>query len=291
MNPMFFLAKLVRFLLGPHTLLMVGVFGSLALLLSKRPRAQKAGRALLAVTAAFLFACATPLPHLLLSRLENAGVPPGMPAPGAVAGIILLGGGQDQVMAKLRRDPAALNEAGDRILKTLLLARQYPDAPIVLSGGSANPQYDMLAEAAASAELLQGAGLAPERLWQEGASANTWENAEETHRLLAEKGLLPATDGKVWLLVTSAWHEPRALSFFTANGIPVWPAPTDFRTLEDGGLPGTDWGNLALGLEATRILIAESVGIVTYYARGRTPTLWPHWTPPETVDGSLQQPR
>lgn len=294
MDPMFFLAKLARFLLGPHTMLMAGVFLSLLLVTRRGRRAQALGKGLLALVALFLVVCATPLPHLLLNRLENAALPPAMPAPGQVAGIIVLGGGQDQVMAELRPDPAALNEAGDRLMKTLLLARAYPDSPIMLSGGSANPMHDDRAEAASSARLLAGVGIEPARLVEEGGSANTWENARRTRAVLEQRGELPLAEGappRVWLVVTSAWHMPRSLSFFEAAGIPVWPAPTDFRTLPDGSLSGTDWGNLALGLEATRILIAEYVGMVSYYLRGRTDSLWPHWQPPLSLDPSPSEPR
>jgi uncharacterized SAM-binding protein YcdF (DUF218 family) len=58
--------------------------------------------------------------------------------------------------------------------------------------------------------------------WEEGASRTTWENA----RLTAER-LRPLGIDRV-VLVTQAWHMPRARWSFEANGLTVVPAPVGF---------------------------------------------------------------
>ena len=65
-------------------------------------------------------------------------------------------------------------------------------------------------------------GLPDERIFAEKEANNTWENAVFMKQLLAEKGVDSV------ILVTSAWHIPRAVWCFEAQGLQVIPAPTDF---------------------------------------------------------------
>lgn len=70
-------------------------------------------------------------------------------------------------------------------------------------------------------------GLPEQSVFAEKAANNTWENASYMKRLLAEKGI-----DKI-VLVTSAWHMPRAVWCFESQGLQVIPAPTDFLTEQE----------------------------------------------------------
>ena len=59
--------------------------------------------------------------------------------------------------------------------------------------------------------------------WQEDRSADTRENAAFSAEMLRPHGVRRV------LLVTSAWHMPRAVAAFEAAGISVVAAPTGFR--------------------------------------------------------------
>ena len=67
-------------------------------------------------------------------------------------------------------------------------------------------------------------GVAHDRITAEEQSRNTIENAVFS-RLLADP-----KPGERWLLVTSAFHMPRAIAAFRAAGFPIEAYPVDWRT-------------------------------------------------------------
>ena len=81
-------------------------------------------------------------------------------------------------------------------------------------------------------------------------------------------------DGETWLLVTSAWHMPRAVGCFRKAGFPVIPYPVDLRA------PGPRYAwrgfyEVARGLRLTDVVTKEWVGLVAYRLMGRTDALLP----------------
>lgn len=118
-----------------------------------------------------------------------------------------------------RHGTLALNGAADRLWAGLELARRYPEARIVFSGGNALPLTDLPGEAVLAERAFRAAGLEGARMVYEGASRNTRENAVLTRELVKPK------PGETWLLVTSAAHMPRAHGSFAAIGWPVVPIP------------------------------------------------------------------
>ena len=71
---------------------------------------------------------------------------------------------------------------------------------------------------------FEALGIAHDRITAEEQSRNTIENAVFS-RLLADP-----KPGERWLLVTSAFHMPRAIAAFRAAGFPVEAYPVDWRT-------------------------------------------------------------
>lgn len=174
------------------------------------------GLALLALLAlAFL-----PLDDWAAAPLENAVEP--APLPAHVDGVVVLGGSVDWRVTKARGQ-ISLDDAGERMLAALALARRYPAATIVFTG---------LFDDAIRADWkdADGRGL----LWQPvlegrdvrflGGVSSTYEEA-----IVARDSVAPAP-GQTWLLVTSALHMPRALGTFRTLGWGVVPFPVDYRT-------------------------------------------------------------
>lgn len=144
-----------------------------------------------------------------------------------IDGLVVLGGAMSPV-----HDPRGwdLNEAGDRLAYTGSLARAFPNARIVVSGGSGDLWSQIAgntkAEALGMRDYLTSEGVSPGRIRIEPNSRNTVENARFSLALVNPE---PA---ERWALVTSAFHMRRALAAFSAAGwTNIIPAATDFRSV------------------------------------------------------------
>jgi uncharacterized SAM-binding protein YcdF (DUF218 family) len=182
-------------------------------------------------------------------------------------GIIVLGGSEDARIALTRR-VVALNEAGERIVDAAILARRFPEAKVIISGGSASLVRSLPPEAEASAEVLEGLGVARTRLILETKSRNTGENARFT------KDLGVVKPGERWLLVTSAWHMPRAVAAFRGVDLEIVPYPVDFRSEPSVAVAGSA-RSLPDSLRKVDYVVREWVGLVGYRVTGRSKSLLP----------------
>lgn len=207
----------------------------------------------------------TTLGALLIAPLEEQFAQP-QTMPPVVDTIVMLGGATSGRISTVRQ-VAELNEAGDRLAETLRLAQNYPEARVVLSGGSGMLVADGEPEAETAARFFEGLGIARERLVLESASRNTDENAELTRAMLGD------TPGVV-VLVTSAFHMPRSVGLFRKVGIEVVPWPTDYRSAGNEGL-GIDIVNPILNLTTTGVAMKEWIGLAVYHWTGRIDALLP----------------
>src|SRR5262249_20121851 len=144
------------------------------------------------------------------------------PSRGDPDGIVVLGGGLD-MQASAARGLPELNEAAERMTATVELARKYPAVRIVFSGGDAG-LITSGNEADFALAFFESLGLPQERVLFENQSRNTIENAEFSKSLAGPK------PGERWLIVTSAFHMPRAIGVFRAVGFAVEAYPVDWRT-------------------------------------------------------------
>jgi len=223
------------------------------------------GRALVSVGAVVLLLVGLlPVGALMVARLEDRFPPPALPA--TVDGIVLLGG-FISVGVGHERGTVELNTMADRLTGFVALARRYPDARLVFSGGSAALTGDQPPEAEGARRLLEDLGVPLERVTFEDRSRNTAENATET------KALVDPQPGETWLLVTSAFHMPRAVASFRKAGWAVVPVPMDYQTGGAGsiGLTLDPQGNLG----AFNLAMHEVIGLVAYRFMGHIDTLWP----------------
>jgi uncharacterized SAM-binding protein YcdF (DUF218 family) len=225
------------------------------------------GRKLMIASIVLLAICGlSPIGYWLLYPLESR-FPPWNPAEGAPDGIIVLGGPIDADLSAAH-GTAVIRTAADRIFATAALARQYPNARIVYSGGSSNLVSTGAREADYAAELLESLGVAKSRLIMERQSRNTQENAEFS------KALVKPKSGERWLLVTSAYHMPRSVGLFRKAGFPVEPYPVDWRA---GGSPALlEWSNVEDdGLGRTDLGFREWLGLLAYWLAGKIDSPFP----------------
>ena len=263
---MFFaLSKIIWFVLAPSNLLALLI--ALGLLIAALTRLRRSGLALAGIACATLFIIGlTPVASLAMRTLE-ARFPIPEPLTGEIQGIIILGGAQDPD-ASINLGQPVLNEAAERLVVGLALARRFPDARVLLSGGSGALLGAEHSEAQASAVLLDSLGLDPARILNEGRSRNTHENA------VFSRDMAQPQEGETWLLVTSAFHMPRSVGVFRQAGFDVVPYPVDFRTIGGSG-PLSGFSTVSDGLRRFDVATREFVGLVAYRLTGRTDALFP----------------
>lgn len=262
---MFFtLSKILGFFATPSNLLIsIGVLG-LVLLCTRFTRLAS----WLIVTSLVLLAIAglSPLGNALILPLEQR-FPPWEPSRGVPDGIVLLGG-MIAPEVSAARDTVALNEAAERITATAELARRYPNARIVMTGGSGALIFEEGIEAIFAVRQLEALGVAHDRISAEEQSRNTVENAVFSRRAANPKA------GERWLLVTSASHMPRAVGVFRAVGFDVEAYPVDWRTRGPTDLT-RPFASLSEGLQRTDTAAHEWVGLFAYWMTGKTSALFP----------------
>jgi uncharacterized SAM-binding protein YcdF (DUF218 family) len=261
----FLLSKTLGFMLLPANFLIgAGVLGAVLL----ATRWAFLGRRLLIAAVVVLAICGfSPLGNWLLYPLEQR-FPPWDAERGVPDGIIVLGGSIEPELSAAH-GRAALTHAADRMIAAAALARRYPNARIVFSGGNANLVSDDTAkEADYALSLFESLGIPRERLTMERRSRNTQENAEFSKVLVNPK------DGERWLLVTSAYHMPRSVGLFRKAGFAVEPYPVDWRVGESSDL--LKFAPVAVdGLERTDIAMREWIGLTAYWASGKIDQWFP----------------
>ena len=179
-----------------------------------------------------------------------------------VAGLIVLGGAVDPFTTAARGLPT-LNSEAERMTEFVRLAKFYPAARLVFSGGSGSLHPASVSEAAVARLFFARQGVDTERVLFEDRSRNTYENV-----LLSEK-LAKPKPGEVWLLVQSARDVPRAVGVFRKLGWPVIAVPVAYKTGRSGAADFT--GNLDLLNNS----IHEWLGLVVYRLTGKTDELFP----------------
>jgi uncharacterized SAM-binding protein YcdF (DUF218 family) len=260
----FILSKILGFFALPSNVpIAIGIAG-LVLLCTRFRRLGS----WLVVTSVALIAVAglSPLGNALILPLEQR-FPPWNPSRGAPDGIVVLGGAIS-LDVSAARGAVALNEAAERITVAVELARRYPNARIIFSGGNNFLLASDAVEAAIAVQEFEALGIAHERITAEEQSRNTIENAVFS-RLLAN----PQPDER-WILVTSAYHMPRAIAAFRAAGFPIEAYPVDWRTR--GPVDAlTPFPSLGDGLRRTDTAVREWVGLLAYRITGKTAELFP----------------
>ncbi|WP_178863701.1 YdcF family protein [Thiomicrorhabdus cannonii] len=261
----FFASKIAWIFLSPGNLLIIGAVLGAVFLLFNRQRAAK--WCLLPTAIIGFMVMAYPVGDFLMQPLEKRFSKPDH-LPAAIDGIIVLGGGEDLKRA-LSWQTAELGLGGDRYIGAATLARHYPQAPVIFTGGSGSMQLQNTgSESDLAKTLLTTVGIAPARLILESQSRNTFENFVNT------KPLLPKIDG-TYLLVTSAFHIPRAVGIARQQGVNVVPYPVDYRSNSE---TYRYWDfDLFDHLKSLEPAWREWIGLTVYYLTGKTAS----WLPAE----------
>jgi uncharacterized SAM-binding protein YcdF (DUF218 family) len=182
-------------------------------------------------------------------------------------GIVVLGGSIDPEVSAAH-GTAVVRGAADRVIAAAALARRYPNARILFTGGSPNLISNDVREADYAVQIFESLGVPKERITIERHSRNTVENAEFSKAIAAPK------NGERWLLVTSAYHMPRSVGVFRKAGFAVEPYPVDWRL---GGRDDLSTAHILAtdGLTTIDVGFREWMGLVAYWISGRSSALFP----------------
>jgi len=202
-----------------------------------------------------------PIGDLLLRPLE--GKHPAAPPFPQIDGIIVLGGSEETGRSAFW-GLSQLNDGSERLTAAYVLAMAHPGARLIYTGGG-GALRDLggaeLTEADVALAFLTDLGLPAERIEVDAAARNTVENARLSLELAG-----PGETG-TWVLVTSAFHMPRAMQSFAEAGwteIVAWPV--DYRS--QGFARGIGW-HPSRNLLTLNIAIREWLGVLTYRMTGR----------------------
>jgi uncharacterized SAM-binding protein YcdF (DUF218 family) len=250
---MFFLvSKMAGWLITPLNVLIVLQLIGLLLLWTRR---RRGGLWVMAgVTASFLAITFTPLPDLALHPLEHRIARPEH-LPDKLDGILLLGSAQATDLTAAYGTPH-MNSDAETITAFVALARRYPDAKRVFSGGSGRLFPGKMSESAVMQLFFKEQGLDPASLVVEDQSRNTHEN------MLFTQSLVHPRPGETWMLVTAASHMPRSAAVFRKAGWEVIPYPVAYRTL-----PEISWKAFPDAVdqfEKLHLAVHEWIGLAAY---------------------------
>ena len=209
--------------------------------------------------------------NALLRQLEDqaaALTPKTIPQADAV---VVLGGG-------IRPAPPyglgiEMKEAGDRLLCGWRLWKNGK-APVLITSGAAvsiDANNKTLPEAELSQRLANELGVPQSAILTNSAARTTGEEAQLINQLAAEKSWTNL------ILVTSAFHMPRALaSFQRQSDLEIIPVACDYRLDPQSKDQSLSWRELLIdlipssgALNQTTQVLKEHLGLLVYKLRGQ----------------------
>lgn len=197
---------------GIFILAMLGI----AVYLWKKRHQHRAAGALTALALALYLLSIGAVADRLMGDLERTY---DVPAEAQGDVIVMLGGGAIAEVQDVDGVGMLAQSPSSRLL-TVLRLYYIHRLPILLSGGQVFS--DTGSEAEIARRVLRSLGVPDEMIYVEGNSLTTGQNARYSAEILRREGFVHP------ILVTSAFHLPRAVLNFEKEGVTVTPYPTDF---------------------------------------------------------------
>jgi len=249
------LSKFLPQLIYPFNLALLLIFAATLLIFFGRRRIGLfAGFLAIAVLAV----CSSPLSLALYREHELKYLPVPVSSSPAADAIVVLAG--DVGIPVSPRTESQLH--GNRLLHGFRLFKADKAPLILLTGGNVFAQEGLEAEAVYSKAILADWGIPEDAIVIEGKSRNTHQNAIYSLETLKGQGI-----DKI-LLVTSAFHMPRAAAVFRHVGFEVIPSPSSLSVTDYRQPKLLDWLPSLSNLGKTQALLKEKLGIFVYRLRG-----------------------
>ncbi|WP_461205771.1 YdcF family protein [Clostridium sp. DL1XJH146] len=234
------------FLLPPGIII---VFLAILSFISFRKKHKISKFILVATIALYLFSIPL-VGEFLIGSLEKEYFPPENPS-GDV--IIMLGAGATLDTPNVNGKGHLSGYAANRLLTVAQLYKKL-DVPIILSGGQVFGFTGK--EADIAKEILIGIGIPEEKIITEGKSLNTTQNAQYTKEIIMQYEFRDP------IVVTSAFHMPRAVKQFEKVDVQVEGYPTDYQTNINKRYSFYDFIPSASSINYSSLAIKEYIGIL-----------------------------
>ncbi len=249
---MIFLRQFLPFLLMPLTL-------SLVLLIAGLVYRR---RALMWMAIALLWISSAQVVSGLLARAMEGSAEHALAADAPTADAIVVLSG----VRIIAPGPAAISEwtDADRFFGGLELFQAGKAPLLVFTGARPVGPVGSPFEGETLAGYAKALGVPPDRVVTTGLVTNTEDEAREVAALLRARRAGPTRV----LLVTSAYHMPRAQRLFERAGLGVAPFPVDFHRAAGAPLGVMDFLPSADGLQQTHMMLRELYGRAFYWVFG-----------------------
>lgn len=259
----FFASKIIWLLITPENIILLMLCLSLLLLYINR---VKLAKILLTITTFLLITLSFfPIGEWLLYPLESRFQ--NNPAlPNKIDGIIVLSGAEDTERSTLWNQ-VELGPSAERDFAFLALARKFPKAKLVFTGGTGSLNKQQYKAADVAEKLFAEQNFDVSRISFERESRNTYEN------VVFSKKFIQPVKNENWILITTGWHMPRSVGIFCKSTWPVIPYPVDHQT-KKGSLLRIDFDLLG-NFITLKTAIKEWVGLFAYYLTGKTTSFLP----------------
>jgi uncharacterized SAM-binding protein YcdF (DUF218 family) len=252
---MFVLLKILLFFFRPLTwIVILFVVGFVT---KKQPRRK---RLFIAAFAMLLFFSNPFIINKLISVYELKPVQ--LPQNNSYPAAIVLGG---FVGSNKKDNRGYFNPASDRFIQTALLYKTGKVKKIIIAAGNGYITQHHFVEADFVKDNFITLGIPATDIYTDGRSRNTEENALNSKQIIDSLQMHGP-----FLLVSSAFHLPRAQMVFRKNGIDTQPYPCDFISkqvsnnfFEDYILPSSG------ALRNWDLYIKEIVGTISYKITGK----------------------
>lgn len=259
----FYISKYFWIIAAPLNFLALCLLIGCLLILAKKTHAL--AKRLIAISViSFLILGFVPIGKNLLVFLETRHDIPSNQNISNMEGIIILGGCIHPKMSDHYKYPVIIDSC-ERITQGLTLLNTYPNKKLIFTGGSGQVSSQNFKEADIAKMLFSNLNINMETIYFENQSKNTFENALLTKELLNKNQQLNK-DGK-WLLITSAFHMPRASRLFCAQDIDILSYPTDHRTY--GRYNFTPNLDVLGNFTALHTASKEIIGFIVYWITGK----------------------
>lgn len=213
---MFLFKKISGLLLSPLTICIILLVSGLFLLFIKKR--QRTGKFIVSLGVVFLLLMSyNTIPDMALGALEHKFQPLKInESLSDVRWIAVLGGGH----ISDKNLPAASrlsNESLARLVEGITIHKKLPQSRMILSGGKV---YASVSESKSMADLAIELGIGKNGIVEESAGLDTEDQAVLIKKIVGKDR---------FILVTSAYHMPRATAIFQKQGMNPVPAPSGHR--------------------------------------------------------------